>query len=162
MLVELVVVVPPAVVLVVVLGATVVGVVVATVVVVGRTVEVVEVLAGVRPLVAAGSLRGRGRVVLVDEAAANPPRGRLVVEGATSWTGASSGASPLEAGAVRNPMRLPPPAPSATATANVAHRRSMLNPTSAPVRLPDPMISESGSTARSLAPDRPCAPTTAA
>jgi hypothetical protein len=118
----------------VVLGATVVEVVGATVVVVGRMVELVEVVAGLRPSVAAGRVRGRGRVV-VDETAAKPPRGRFVVEGATSWTGASTRASPLEAGAVTNPIRLPPPAPSATATANVAHRRSMLCPTSAPVRL---------------------------
>lgn len=129
-------VVPPAVVVVVVLGAGVVEVVVATVVVVGRTIELVVVVAGLRPSVAAGRARGRGRVVLVDEAPARPPRGRRVVEGATSCTGASSRASPLEAGAVRNPIRLPPPAPSATATAKVAHRRSMLRPTSAPVRLP--------------------------
>jgi hypothetical protein len=135
-LVELVVVVSPAVVLVVVvLGATLVEVVVATVVVVGRTVEPVEVVTGLRPSVAAGRVRGRGRVVLVDEAPAKPPRGRRVVEGATSCTGASSRASPLVAGAVRNPIRLPPTAPSATATANVAHRRSMPSPTSAPVRL---------------------------
>jgi hypothetical protein len=81
---ELVVVVSPAVVLVVVvLGATVVEVVVATVVVVGRTVELVEVVAGPRPSVATGRFRGRGRVV-VDETAAKPPRCRFVVEGATS------------------------------------------------------------------------------
>ena len=60
-LVELVVVVSALiVVVVVVLGATVVEVVGATVVVVGRTVEVVEVVAGLRPAVAAGSARGTG------------------------------------------------------------------------------------------------------
>ena len=127
-------VVSPAVVLVaVVLGATVVEVVLATVVVVGWTVEVVGAVAGLRPWVAAGRPRGRGRVV-VEETAAKPPRWRRVVEDATSWTGASTCASPLEAGAVTNPIRLPPPAPSSTAISNVAHRRSMLNPTNAPVR----------------------------
>jgi hypothetical protein len=81
-LVELVVVVS-ALVVVVVLGATVVEVVGATVVVVGRTVEVVEVVAGLRPAVAAGRTRGRGRVVLEDTPAKRL-RCRRVVEDATS------------------------------------------------------------------------------
>lgn len=81
-LVELVVVVS-AVVVVVVLGATVVEVVGATVVVVGRTVEVVEVVAGLRPAVAAGRTRGRGRVV-VEDTPAKRLRCRRVVEDATS------------------------------------------------------------------------------
>ena len=81
-LVELVVVVS-AVVVVVVLGATIVEVVGATVVVVGRTVEVVEVVAGLRPAVAAGRTRGRGRVV-VEDTPAKRLRCRRVVEDATS------------------------------------------------------------------------------
>ena len=81
-LVELVVVVS-ALVVVVVLGATVVEVVGATVVVVGRTVEVVEVVAGLRPAVAAGRTRGRGRVV-VEDTPAKRLRCRWVVEDATS------------------------------------------------------------------------------
>ena len=81
-LVELVVVVS-AVVVVVVLGATVVEVVGATVVVVGRTVEVVEVVAGLRPAVAAGRTRGRDRVV-VEDTPAKRLRCRRVVEDATS------------------------------------------------------------------------------
>ena len=81
-LVELVVVVS-ALVVVVVLGATVVEVVDATVVVVGRTVEVVEVVAGLRPAVAAGRTRGRGRVV-VEDTPAKRLRCRRVVEDATS------------------------------------------------------------------------------
>lgn len=80
--VELVVVVS-ALVVVVVLGATVVEVVGATVVVVGRTVEVVEVVAGLRPAVAAGRTRGRGRVV-VEDTPAKRLRCRRVVEDATS------------------------------------------------------------------------------
>ena len=74
-LVELVVVVSALIVVVVVLGATVV--------MVGRTVEVVEVVAGLRPAVAAGSARGRGRVV-VEETPAKRLRCRRVVEDATS------------------------------------------------------------------------------
>ena len=81
-LVELVVVVS-ALVVVVVLGPTVVEVVGATVVVVGRTVEVVEVVAGLRPAVAAGRARGRGRVV-VEDTPAKRLRCRRVVEDATS------------------------------------------------------------------------------
>ena len=81
-LVELVVVVSAPVVVVVVLGATVVEVVGATVVVVGRTFEV-EVVAAVRPAVAAGSTRGRGRVV-VEDTPAKRLRCRRVVEDATS------------------------------------------------------------------------------
>lgn len=81
-LVELVVVVS-ALVVVVVLGATVVEVVGATVVVVGRTVEVVEVVAGLRPAVAAGRTRGRGRVV-VEDTPAKRLRCRRVAEDATS------------------------------------------------------------------------------
>ena len=81
-LVELVVVVS-ALVVVVVLGATVVEVVGATVVVVGRTVEVMEVVAGLRPAVAAGRTRGRGRVV-VEDTPAKRLRCRRVVEDATS------------------------------------------------------------------------------
>ena len=80
-LVELVVVVS-ALVVVVVLGATVVEVVGATVVVVGWTVEVVEVVAGLRPAVA-GRTRGRGRVV-VEDTPAKRLRCRRVVEDATS------------------------------------------------------------------------------
>ena len=77
-LVELVVVVSA-----VVVGATVVEVVGATVVVVGRTVEVVEVVAGLRPAVAAGRTRERGRVV-VEDTPAKRLRCRRVVEDATS------------------------------------------------------------------------------
>ena len=72
-----------ALVVVVVLGATVVEVVGATVVVVGRTVEVVEVVAGLRPEVAAGRTRGRGRVV-VEDTPAKRLRCRRVVEDATT------------------------------------------------------------------------------
>ena len=81
-LVELVVVVS-ALMVVVVLGATVVEVVGTTAVVVGRTVEVVEAVAGLRPAVAAGSTRGRGRVV-VEDTPAKRLRCRRVVEDATS------------------------------------------------------------------------------
>jgi hypothetical protein len=79
-LVELVVVVSALV--VVVLGVTLVVVVGATVVVVGA-VAVVEVVAGPRPAVAAGSTRGRGRVV-VEDTPAKRLRCRRVVEDATS------------------------------------------------------------------------------
>jgi hypothetical protein len=82
-LVELVVVVSALVVVVVVLGTAVVEVVAAAVVVVGRTVEVVEVVAGLRPAVAAGRTRGRGRVV-VEDTPAKWLRCRRVVEDATS------------------------------------------------------------------------------
>ena len=81
-LVELVVVVS-ALMVVVVLGATVVEVVGAAVVVVGRTVETVEVVAGLRPAVAAGSTRGRGRVA-VEDTPAKRLRCRRVDEDATS------------------------------------------------------------------------------
>jgi hypothetical protein len=84
-LVELVVVVSAlvVVVVVVVLGAAVVEVVGATVVVVGWTVEAAEVVAGLRPAVAAGSTRGRGLVV-VEDTPAKRLRCRRVVEDATS------------------------------------------------------------------------------
>jgi hypothetical protein len=141
---ELVVVLPPTVVdVVVVLGATVVEVVGATVVVVGRAVE----LAGPRPAVAAGSTRGRGRVV-VEEVPAKRLRCRRVVEEATSGTGASASRSSPGAGAVTSPSRVPPLAPSTTATASVAHRRSILNPTNAPVRCPTRCLAD-----RDLPPD---------
>jgi hypothetical protein len=129
---ELLEVVPPS---VVVVGSRVVVVVGSrVVVVVGRTVEVVvEVVAGMRPAVATGA-RGRGGRVVVDETPANRLRWRLVVDGATACGGARLGeASTGPAGVVRNPSRLPPPAPSATATTRVAHRRSRLNRTAAPV-----------------------------
>jgi hypothetical protein len=129
----LVVVSPPVVVVVVVDGSTVV-VVGRRVVVVGRTVEVVEVVPGLSPAVAAGSRRGLGLVV-VEDTPAKRPRFRRVVEDATCRAGASSPApSSPGAGAVTNPSRLPPPAPSSTATISVAHRRSMLNRTNAPAR----------------------------
>jgi hypothetical protein len=68
---------------VVVLGATVVEVVGAiVVVVVGRRVEVVGAVPGLRPAVAAGSVRGRGRVVVEETPAKRPLR--RVVEDATS------------------------------------------------------------------------------
>jgi hypothetical protein len=123
-------------------GATVVEVVGATVVV-GRAVE----LAGPRPAVAAGSTRGRGRVV-VDDVPAKRLRCRRVVEGATSGAGASASRPSPGAGAVTNPSRVPPLAPNTTATASVAHRRSMLKPTNAPVRLPIRCIAD-----RDLPPD---------
>jgi hypothetical protein len=72
--------------LVVVVSALIVVVVVvpgATVVMVGWTVEVVEVVAGLRPAVAVGSTRGRGRVV-VEDTPAKRLRCRRVVEDATS------------------------------------------------------------------------------
>jgi hypothetical protein len=68
---------------VVVLGATVVEVVGAiVVVVVGRRVEVVGAVPGLGPAVAAGSVRGRGRVVVEETPAKRPLR--RVVEDATS------------------------------------------------------------------------------
>jgi hypothetical protein len=141
---ELVVVLPPTVVDVVVVGgATLVEVVGAAVVVVERAVE----LAGPRPAVAAGSTRGRGRVV-VEDVPAKRLRCRKVVEDATSGTGASASRSSPGAGAVTNPSRVPPPAPSTTATASVAHRRSILNPPNAPVRLPIRCLAD-----RDLPPD---------
>jgi hypothetical protein len=83
-LVELVVVVSALIVVVVVVpGTTVVEVVGATVVMVGWTVEVVEVVAGLRPAVAAGSTRGRGLVV-VEDTPAKRLRCRRVVEDATA------------------------------------------------------------------------------
>jgi hypothetical protein len=115
-------------------GPTVVEVVGAAVVVVGRTVEVVELVAGRSPAVAAGKTRGRGRVV-VEDTPANRPRCRRVVEEATCSAGASPWASPSATGAVTNPSRLPPPAPSSTATTSIAHRRSTLNRTNAPARV---------------------------
>jgi hypothetical protein len=125
--VVVVVVVLPAVVLV---GATVVevgGRVV--VVVVGRAVEVVAAVVAGRA-VAAGGRGRRGRVVVTP---AKRLRWRLVVEGATARGGARPGeGSPEPAGAVSNPSRLPPPAPSIMATSSVAQRRSRLNRTDAP------------------------------
>ena len=125
---------PPMVVLVVVVGSRVVEVVGRAVVVVGRAVEVgAEVVAGLRPAPAAGRTRGRGRVV-VEETPAKRLRGRWVVDGATSSAGARvQVASSPEDWVVTNPSRLPPPAPSSTATARIAHRRSKLNRTYAPV-----------------------------
>jgi hypothetical protein len=72
--------------LVVVVGPIVVVVVGGrvVVVVVGRTVEVVEVVVGRTPTVAAGLLRGRGRVVAEEEAPAERLLGRLVADGATA------------------------------------------------------------------------------
>jgi hypothetical protein len=70
---------------VVVLGATVVevvGAIVVVVVVVGRRVEVVGAVPGLGPAVAAGSVRGRGRVVVEETPAKRPLR--RVVEDATS------------------------------------------------------------------------------
>jgi len=124
-----------------VVGVVVVG---SAVVVVGGRVVVV-VVAG-RPVVlvvarrdAAVETGGRGRrwPTLVEEAAAVRLRGWRVVDGATAAGGAREGlASPLLAGAVSTPSRVPPTAPSATATTIVAHRRSRLNRTYAPrVRL---------------------------
>jgi hypothetical protein len=121
---------PPPVVVVVAGSVVVVG---GRVVVVGRTVELVEVVVVLGPAVTAGGRGRRGRVV-VDETPANRLRWRLVVDGATACGGARLGeASSDPAGAVRNPSRLPPPAPSAIATTRVAHRRSRLNRTAAPV-----------------------------
>lgn len=130
-----------------VVPAVVVGVVVvgSAVVVVGGRVVVVVVVAG-RPVVlvvarrdAAVETGGRGRrwPTLVEEAAAVRLRGWRVVDGATAAGGAREGlASPLLAGAASTPSRVPPTAPSATATTIVAHRRSRLNRTYAPrVRL---------------------------
>lgn len=131
-----------------VVPAVVVGVVVvgSAVVVVGGRVVVVVVVAG-RPVVlvvaarrdAAAETGGRGRrwPTLVEEAAAVRLRGWRVVDGATAAGGAREGlASPLLAGAASTPSRVPPTAPSATATTIVAHRRSRLNRTNAPrVRL---------------------------
>ncbi len=145
------VVVVPSPVVVVVVEAGPVVVVGGLVVVVG-VVVVVVVDGGVgRDLVVTpGWARAIGRVV-VEEASAKRPRGRRVVDGST-WTGAGSWTWPLpRPGAVRNPSTLPPPAPSTTATARVAHRRSRLNRTNAPEWPPDPMISESGDCTRSLA-----------
>jgi hypothetical protein len=109
---------------VVVVGGTVVVVVVA-----GR--RVVEV--GTKAAVEAGARYRRGRT-LVEVTPALWTRGRRVVDGATAAGGARAGpASPLLAGAVSTPSRLPPTAPSATATTIVVHRRSRLNRTNAPV-----------------------------
>jgi hypothetical protein len=112
----------PVVVVVVVLGATRVEVVGGAVVVVGRTVELVGAIAGLRPAVAAGSAR-RGARVVVEDSPAKRLRSRRVVDGA------SASASSPGAGAVTNPIRVPPAAPSTTATASVAQRRSMVNRT---------------------------------
>jgi hypothetical protein len=122
------------VVVVVEVGSTVVEVVGATVVVVGRTVEVVEVVAGLSRAAAAGRTRGRGRVVVGGPGEpAPPPAGRRRSD-------LPPGDEPLGVAVgdrrVTNPSRLPPPAPSSTATTSVAHRRSMLNRPNAPTRLP--------------------------
>jgi hypothetical protein len=128
-----------------VVPAVVVGVVVvgsAVVVVGGRVVVVVGgrvVVLVVARRDAAVETGGRGRrwPTLVEEAAAVRLRGWRVVDGATAAGGAREGlASPLLAGAASTPSRVPPTAPSATATTIVAHRRSRLNRTNAPrVRL---------------------------
>ena len=128
-----------------VVPAVVVGVVVvgsAVVVVGGRVVVVVGgrvVVLVVARRDAAVETGGRGRrwPTLVEEAAAVRLRGWRVVDGATAAGGAREGlASPLLAGAASTPSRVPPTAPSATATTIVAHRRSRLNRTYAPrVRL---------------------------
>jgi hypothetical protein len=117
---------------VVVDGSTVVEVVGRVVVVVGRAVDaVVEVDPGPSPAVEVRT-RGRARVVVVEDAPAKPPRGRRVVEDATSAGTGLHAASPPGTGAVTNPIRVPPAAPTTTATARIAHRRSMLNRTNAP------------------------------
>jgi hypothetical protein len=146
------VVVPP----VVVVGRVVLVVVDgARVVVVGRTVEVVGVVAGRRPAVAAVEA-GVRRAVEVEETPAKRLRGRLVVEGATACGGDRPGeASEARGVAVRNPSRLPPPAPSAIATASVAHRRSSPNRTCRPRVRPSSMIGASGILAGPLATGGP-------
>ena len=74
--------------------------------------------------------------MVVEETPAKRLRWRLVVDGATARGRSRLEASPEGAGAVRNPSRLPPPAPSAIATTSVAHRRSRLNRTATPVCAP--------------------------
>jgi hypothetical protein len=135
-------VVAPVVVVVVVSGrVVVVGGGLVVVVVAGRLV-----VGGRLAVVAGGSWDRRGGRLVEAPAVRRRPR---VVVGATEVGGARTGAgSPWLAGAVSTPSRVPPTAPSATATAIVAHRRSTLNRTNAPerprVRLTRTIIGESG------------------
>jgi hypothetical protein len=106
------------------------------VVVGGRLVVVVVsgrlVVVGRLAVVAGGSGDRRGGTLV--ETPAVRCRGARVVVVATEAGGARTGAgSPWLAGAVSTPSRVPPTAPSATATTIVAHRRSTLNRTNAPV-----------------------------
>jgi hypothetical protein len=121
-------VVAPVVVVVSGLVVVVVGGRVVVVVVSGRLV----VVAGRLAVVAGGSGDRRGGTLV--ETPAVRRRGARVVVVATEAGGARTGAgSPWLAGAVSTPSRVPPTAPSATATTIVAHRRSTLNRTNAPV-----------------------------
>jgi hypothetical protein len=101
------------------------------------------VVAGRLAVVAGGSGDRRGGRLVEAPAVRRRPR---VVVGATEVGGARTVAgSPWLAGAVSTPSRLPPTAPSTTATTIVAHRRSTLNRTNAPrARLTGTMIGESG------------------
>src|SRR5829696_1103880 len=129
---------------VVVVDGLLVKVVARVVVVVGRAVVVVAraVVAGVRAAVTVG--RGRGRLV-VDEAPPKRPRGRRVVDGATGCVGARALAVPsARSGAVRRPRRLPPPAPSSTATRQGRPPSINAEPQPDPVHASGLMTSESG------------------
>jgi hypothetical protein len=98
---------------------------------------------GGRVLVVGAAEVGGGRVgrdageparrspAVVEEIPAKRLLGGLVVDSLATAGGDRVGV-PGEEGAVRIPSRLPPHAPTATATASVAHRRSRLNRTNAP------------------------------
>jgi hypothetical protein len=96
----------------------------------GRELVVGRKVGGGRVGLAAGEGARRGPA-LVEETPAKRLFGGLVVDSLATAGGERVGGSGEE-GAVTIPSRLPPHAPTATATASVAHRRSWLNRTNAP------------------------------
>jgi hypothetical protein len=98
----------------------------------GRVLLVVgrEVVGGGGVEVEAGERASRGRAV--EETPAKRRSGGLVVDASATAGGARVGGWPGGEGPVRAPSRPPPHAPTTTATASVAHRRSRLPRTSAP------------------------------
>jgi hypothetical protein len=98
----------------------------------GRVLLVVgrEVVGGGVVEVEAGE--GASRGLAVEETPAKRRFGGLVVATSATAGGARVGGWSGGEGPVRAPSRLPPHAPTTTATASVAHRRSRLPRTSAP------------------------------
>jgi hypothetical protein len=99
----------------------------------GRVLVVVgrEVVGGGGVEVDAGEGARRGPAV-VEDAPAKRLLGGMVVDSPATAGGARVGGWSGGEGSVRAPSRLPPHAPTTTATASVAHRRSRLPRTSAP------------------------------
>jgi hypothetical protein len=106
-------------------------------VVVSSAVEGGRVLVVGREVVGGGGVEveageGASRGLAVEETPAKRRFGGLVVATSATAGGARVGGWSGGEGPVRAPSRLPPHAPTTTATASVAHRRSRLPRTSAP------------------------------